>query len=40
MFAGSIPEPMSDDELAAIDRVLLEVTVERVYGASYLPVTD
>ncbi len=31
------PEPQSDDALAAADRVILEVKVERVYGASYLP---
>lgn len=27
----------TDEELAAVDRVILEIDVERVYGASYLP---
>ncbi len=34
---GIAAEPMSDAELAAIDRVILELTIERAYGASYLP---
>jgi hypothetical protein len=27
---------MSDSDLAAMQRVVLEITIERVYGASYL----
>jgi PPOX class probable F420-dependent enzyme len=35
--AGGQPvEPMSDADLAAMNRVVLEITVEHVYGASYL----
>lgn len=34
---GSQPiEPMNDADLAAMNRVILEITVTRVYGASYL----
>lgn len=33
---GRETEPMSDDELAAIDRVVLELTVERVYAVTYV----
>lgn len=31
---------MSDDEWAALDRVLLEISIDRVYGASYLDQHD
>lgn len=32
------PEPMSDETLAEVGRVILAIRVERVTGASYLPV--
>jgi PPOX class probable F420-dependent enzyme len=35
-IGGQAIEPMSDNELAAMKRVILEITIERVYGASYL----
>ena len=35
-IGGQPVEPMSDTDLAAMNRVVLEITVERVYGASYL----
>ena len=31
------PEPQSDEALAAVDRVVLAITVERVAAANYLP---
>jgi hypothetical protein len=31
---------MSDADLAAMNRVVLEITVEHVYGASYLDQAD
>jgi PPOX class probable F420-dependent enzyme len=31
------PEPQTDDALAAIDRVILAITVQRVSAASYIP---
>jgi hypothetical protein len=31
------PEPQSDDALAAVDRVILAITIERVSAASYIP---
>jgi PPOX class probable F420-dependent enzyme len=31
------PEPMSDDALAEVGRVLLAITIERVTAASYIP---
>jgi hypothetical protein len=31
------PEPQSDEALAAIDRVILAITVERVSAANYIP---
>jgi PPOX class probable F420-dependent enzyme len=30
-------DPMSDETLAQIDRVVLELTIEHVYGVSYIP---
>ncbi|TMR93946.1 TIGR03618 family F420-dependent PPOX class oxidoreductase [Nonomuraea basaltis] len=35
-MGGRPVEPMSDADLAAMNRVILEITIERVYGASYL----
>ncbi len=35
-IGGQPVEPMSDADLAAMNRVVLEITVEHVYGASYL----
>jgi PPOX class probable F420-dependent enzyme len=31
------PEPQSDEALAAVDRVILAITVERVSAANYIP---
>ena len=31
------PEPQSDEALAALDRVILAITVERVSAANYIP---
>ncbi|TMR99754.1 PPOX class F420-dependent oxidoreductase [Nonomuraea basaltis] len=39
-IGGQSVEPLSDAELAAMNRVVLEITVERVYGASYLESTS
>ncbi|MGJ6965615.1 TIGR03618 family F420-dependent PPOX class oxidoreductase [Streptosporangium sp. G11] len=39
-IGGRPVEPMSDAELAAMNRVILEIIVERVYGASYLQRTS
>ncbi len=36
LFRGGPVEIMTDPELAAIDRVIVEIEVESVYGASYL----
>jgi PPOX class probable F420-dependent enzyme len=36
-ITGSEVGPLSDEELARLDRVILEITVAKVYGASYLP---
>jgi PPOX class probable F420-dependent enzyme len=33
------PEPQSDDALAAIDRVILAITIETVTAVNYLPTT-
>ena len=33
------PAPQSDEELAAVDRVILRIDVERVYSATYLEET-
>jgi PPOX class probable F420-dependent enzyme len=38
-IGGQPVEPMSDTDLSAMNRVVLEITVERVYGASYLNQT-
>jgi len=35
--AGEPPEPMSDDALAQVGRVLLAITIERVTAANYIP---
>ncbi len=35
--AAEPPEPMSDDALAEIGRVLLAITIERVTAANYIP---
>lgn len=31
-----VDEPLTDDACAAVDRVILEIDVERVYGARYI----
>ena len=36
-ITGSEVGPLSDEELARLDRVILEITCAKVYGASYLP---
>jgi PPOX class probable F420-dependent enzyme len=37
VIRGSAPDqPLKDEDLAAVDRVILELTIERVYGASHL----
>ncbi|MFI6317389.1 acyl-CoA synthetase [Nonomuraea sp. NPDC050556] len=38
-IGGQNVEPLSDADLAAMNRVVLEITVQRVYGASYLEDT-
>jgi hypothetical protein len=35
-MTGGNPPEMTDKTLADMDRVILEITVDRVYGASYL----
>jgi PPOX class probable F420-dependent enzyme len=35
--AAEPPEPMSDEALAQVGRVLLAITIERVTAASYIP---
>ena len=35
--AAQPPEPMSDDALADVGRVLLAITIERVTAANYIP---
>ena len=35
-ISGSETGPLSDEDLASLDRVILEITCARVYGASYL----
>jgi PPOX class probable F420-dependent enzyme len=39
-IGGQPVEPMSDADLAAMNRVVLEITVEHVYAASYLDQAD
>jgi hypothetical protein len=34
------PEPQTDEALAAIDRVILAITVEHVTAVSYIPGGD
>jgi hypothetical protein len=34
--AAERPEPMSDEELAEVGRVIIAITVERVTAANYL----
>jgi PPOX class probable F420-dependent enzyme len=34
--AAEPPEPMSDDALAAVDRVILAITIDRVSAVSYI----
>jgi len=36
IFGQPLDEPMTDDAAAAIDRVIIEITVEKVYGDRYL----
>ena len=36
-ITGNVAKPASDQELREVDRVILELDVTRVYGASYLP---
>ena len=35
--AAEPPEPMSDEALAEVGRVILAITVERVTSANYIP---
>lgn len=35
-MTGGDPPEMTDETLAGMDRVILEISVDRVYGASYL----
>jgi hypothetical protein len=36
-ISGTAPEkPLTDDDLITVDRVILELTIERVYGVSHL----
>ncbi|GAA3614743.1 hypothetical protein GCM10022419_119950 [Nonomuraea rosea] len=35
-IGGRQVEPLAEADLAAMNRVILEITVDRVYGASYL----
>ena len=35
-MAGGDPPALSDEDLAAMDRVLIRIDVDRVYGSSYL----
>ena len=35
--AAETPDPMSDDALAEVGRVLLAIKIERVTGANYIP---
>ena len=35
--AAEPPEPMSDEALAEVGRVLLAITIERVTAANYIP---
>jgi len=35
-MAGGDPPELTDETLAGMDRVILEISVDRVYGASYL----
>jgi PPOX class probable F420-dependent enzyme len=35
-MTGEPAEPPTDEQLAAVDRVLIEIGIERVYGANYL----
>lgn len=38
-ISGNQVGPLSDEDLAGMDRVILEITCAKVYGASYLPAT-
>jgi PPOX class probable F420-dependent enzyme len=38
--ADEPPEPQTDEALAAVDRVVLTITVDRVSAVSHLPVAD
>jgi PPOX class probable F420-dependent enzyme len=35
-MTGDDPPELTDEKLAGLDRVILEISVDRVYGASYL----
>ena len=37
MSGTPMAEPLSDETVAAMGRVVLEITVERAYGASHIP---
>jgi PPOX class probable F420-dependent enzyme len=37
MSGTPMAEPLSDETVAAMGRVVIEITVERVYGASHIP---
>jgi PPOX class probable F420-dependent enzyme len=40
LVSGNPAPDLTDEALAAIDRVILEIDIERVYGASYLTDPD
>ncbi|MFM7060595.1 MAG: TIGR03618 family F420-dependent PPOX class oxidoreductase [Actinomycetes bacterium] len=37
MSGAPMPEPLSDDTVAAMGRVIIELTIERAYGATHIP---
>ena len=37
MSGTPMAEPLTDEAVAAMGRVVLEITVERAYGATHLP---
>jgi pyridoxamine 5'-phosphate oxidase-like protein len=39
-ISGNQTAPLSDEDLARLDRVILEITCARVYGASHLPAAE
>jgi PPOX class probable F420-dependent enzyme len=39
-ISGNQAAPLSDEDLARLDRVVLEITCAQVYGASHLPAAE